>query len=140
MEAPARGTPVSLSRSSLPGADVAAGGVTLTWAAAERVKAEMHRSGLTDQRLRLSAVGSGCSQKQYSLAFDPVIGPADVVFEQAGVKIVVDRQSLENLASTVIDYVRSLHGDGFKFFGPDRAHACGCASAQSEKGDVERAG
>jgi iron-sulfur cluster assembly accessory protein len=103
----------------------------LTEAAAEMVKVAMQREGLVGHALRVSVVGGGCSGLQYSLNFDDSTRPDDAVVEQYGVRLVVDATSVPHLAGTTIDYVKGLHGAGFKFVNPKAARTCGCGSSFS---------
>jgi iron-sulfur cluster assembly accessory protein len=103
----------------------------LTETAAEMVKVSMQRESLTDYALRVSVVGGGCSGLQYSLNFDNVVHDDDAVVEQYGVRLVVDATSAPHLAGTTIDYVKGLHGAGFKFINPKAARTCGCGSSFS---------
>lgn len=113
-------------------AGAAAGDVLqLTEAAAEMVKVSMQREGLVDYALRVSVVGGGCSGLQYSLNFDNMVREEDAVVEQYGVRLVVDATSAPHLAGTTIDYVKGLHGAGFKFLNPKAARTCGCGSSFS---------
>jgi iron-sulfur cluster assembly accessory protein len=103
----------------------------LTETAAEMVKAAMRREGLADHALRVSVVGGGCSGFQYSLNFDNTTRPDDTVVEINGVRLVVDATSAQYLAGTTIDYVKGLHGAGFKFLNPKATRTCGCGSSFS---------
>ena len=105
--------------------------VTLTPAAAERVKVAMQREGLTDSALRVSVVGGGCSGFQYNLNFDKQVRPDDSVIEQGGVRLLIDSTSAPYLEGMTIDYVSGLHGAGFKFLNPKAARTCGCGSSFS---------
>jgi len=105
--------------------------LSLTEAAAEMVKVAMQREGLAGHALRVSVVGGGCSGMQYSLNFDDSTRPDDAVVEQYGVRLVVDPSSAPYLAGTTIDYVKGLHGAGFKFVNPKAARTCGCGSSFS---------
>jgi iron-sulfur cluster assembly accessory protein len=105
--------------------------VILTEAAAERAKAAMQREGRGGDALRVEVVGGGCSGFQYSLGFDSLQRPDDVVFEQHGVRMLIDSTSLPYLQGTVIDYVHALHGAGFKFINPNAERTCGCGSSFS---------
>ncbi|MBP1684007.1 MAG: iron-sulfur cluster assembly accessory protein [Deltaproteobacteria bacterium] len=115
------------------GAGAASSGpvLSLTEAAAEMVKVAMQREGLVGHALRISVVGGGCSGLQYSLNFDDSTRPDDSVVEQHGVRLVVDATSAPYLAGTTIDYVKGLHGAGFKFVNPKAARTCGCGSSFS---------
>ena len=105
--------------------------LSLTEAAAEMVKVAMQREGLVGHALRVSVVGGGCSGLQYSLNFDDSTHPDDAVVEQYGVRLVVDATSAPYLTGTTIDYVKGLHGAGFKFVNPKAARTCGCGSSFS---------
>jgi iron-sulfur cluster assembly protein len=78
--------------------------------------------------LRVGVRGGGCSGFQYQLAFDEQRDD-DVVFESAGLKVIVDRQSLPYVDGSSIDYVESLQGAGFQVNNPNVVAACGCGSS-----------
>jgi iron-sulfur cluster assembly accessory protein len=103
----------------------------LTETAAEMVKAALRREGLLGHALRVAVVGGGCSGFQYSLRFDDTVRPDDTVVEQHGVRIVADATSSGYLHGTTIDYVKGLHGAGFKFLNPKATRTCGCGSSFS---------
>jgi iron-sulfur cluster assembly accessory protein len=103
----------------------------LTEVAADMVKLGLQREGLVGHALRVAVVGGGCSGFQYSLHFDNTIRPGDAVVEQHGVRMVVDATSVQYLHGTTIDYVKGLHGAGFKFVNPKAARTCGCGSSFS---------
>ena len=89
----------------------------------------MQRRGLTDGGLRVTVSGGGCSGYQYSLAIDDKLGPDDIVLEQGGVRVFVDRGSTGFLNGVTIDYVNALHGAGFKFVNPNASRTCGCGTS-----------
>jgi iron-sulfur cluster assembly protein len=72
--------------------------------------------------------GGGCSGFQYQLAFDEQ-RDTDAVFEDHGLKLLADRQSLPYVAGSVIDYEESLQGAGFRVNNPNVVAACGCGSS-----------
>jgi iron-sulfur cluster assembly protein len=78
--------------------------------------------------LRVGVRGGGCSGFQYQLAFDEQ-REQDVVFESHGLKLLVDRESLQYVAGSTIDYEESLQGAGFKVNNPNVVAACGCGSS-----------
>src|SRR5437762_6273087 len=78
--------------------------------------------------LRVGVRGGGCSGFQYQLAFDEQ-RDGDVVFESAGLMILVDTQSLPYVDGSEIDYVESLQGAGFQVNNPNVVAACGCGSS-----------
>lgn len=103
--------------------------IHLTPIAAEQARAIMQREGMSDGFLRVGVIGGGCSGMQYSLNLDREAKPGDIVFEEHGVRIVVDDGSLPYLRGTTIDYVAGLHGAGFKFVNPNASRTCGCGSS-----------
>ena len=70
----------------------------------------------------------GCSGFQYQLAFDEQ-RESDVVCESHGLKLLVDRDSLQFVRGSTIDYEESLQGAGFKVNNPNVVAACGCGSS-----------
>jgi len=72
--------------------------------------------------------GGGCSGFQYQLAFDEQ-RDTDAVFEDHGLKLLTDRQSLPYVTGSVIDYEESLQGAGFQVNNPNVVAACGCGSS-----------
>ncbi len=78
--------------------------------------------------LRVGVRGGGCSGFQYQLAFDEQ-RDNDAVFESHGLKLLVDRSSLQYVYGSEIDYEESLQGAGFKVNNPNVVAACGCGSS-----------
>jgi len=78
--------------------------------------------------LRVGVRGGGCSGFQYALAFDEE-RDGDVVFEDRGIRLLVDRPSLPYVSGSVIDFVDGLQGAGFKVENPNVVAACGCGSS-----------
>jgi iron-sulfur cluster insertion protein len=103
----------------------------LTEVAVEKVKEVMAREGLKDGGLRVAVVGGGCSGFQYNLSLDDNAREDDTIIEQNGVKLFLDPISQQYVYGTVIDYVNSLHGAGFKFVNPNASRTCGCGSSFS---------
>lgn len=56
-------------------------------------------------------------------------GEQDQIYEQDGVRVIVDRESLPFLTDSCIDYVDSLSDSGFKVNNPNAARSCGCGSS-----------
>ena len=92
-------------------------GLTLTDRAAAKVK-EISRTEKLAARLRVRVVGSNASF-QYDAYFEDHVSPMDDTFISKGVDVVVDPLSLQYLDGTVIDYVESDAGAGFKFDNPN---------------------
>src|SRR3954452_4476872 len=78
--------------------------------------------------LRVGVRGGGCSGFQYALAFDTE-RDGDTVFEDHGLRILVDLPSLPYIRGAIVDYVESMQGAGFKVDNPNVIAACGCGSS-----------
>jgi iron-sulfur cluster assembly protein len=79
--------------------------------------------------VRVSVKGGGCSGLMYDLDFDESIKETDDIFEDKGVKIVVDRKSLLYLLGTTLDFTDGLNGKGFQFVNPNATRTCGCGES-----------
>lgn len=84
-----------------------------------------------DHNIRVSVKGGGCSGLMYDLSFDPEIQESDEVFEDKGVKILVDKKSLLYLLGTTLDFSDGLNGKGFQFVNPNASRTCGCGESFS---------
>ncbi|MBL6447860.1 iron-sulfur cluster assembly accessory protein [Fulvivirga sp. 29W222] len=85
----------------------------------------------TDHNIRVLVQGGGCSGLMYDLKFDAQIEPSDEVFEDKGVKILVDKKSLLYLLGTTLDFSDGLNGKGFQFINPNATRTCGCGESFS---------
>lgn len=103
-------------------------GITLTAPAAERVTAFLAQRG-KGEGLRLGVKPSGCSGMAYVLEFVDEIEDTDEVFEDHGVKIIVDKKSLIYLDGTELDYGKEGLNEGFKFNNPNITGQCGCGES-----------
>lgn len=102
--------------------------ITLTETAANRVRTFLDNRG-KGIGLRLGVKTSGCSGLAYVLEFVDVLNEDDNVFEQHGVKIIVDEKSLVYLAGTELDYVKEGLNEGFKYTNPNVKNECGCGES-----------
>ena len=105
-------------------------GVRFTPKGAEKVREFLESQGadVTSAGLRVGVRGGGCSGFQYQLAFDDQ-HEGDAIFEDQGLRILVDAQSLPYVDGSQIDYVDSLQGAGFQVNNPNVVAACGCGSS-----------
>ncbi len=110
-------------------AAVAGRKISLTISAAERVKMLKEMEGKPDMMLRLAISGGGCSGFQYGISLDDVVNDDDHVFEEHGVKLVIDETSLDLLNGAEIDYVEELIGASFQIRNPNASSTCGCGSS-----------
>ena len=104
--------------------------ISFTDKGAEKVREFLATQGADIQTagLRVGVRGGGCSGFQYALSFDNQRDD-DEVFEDHGLRILVDRPSLPYVRGAVVDYVESLQGAGFKVENPNIVAACGCGSS-----------
>ena len=106
--------------------------ITITEKAATQIsrlkKTENHAP---DSNIRVSVQGGGCSGLMYDLAFDASIQDSDQVFEDKGIKILVDKKSLLYLLGTSLDFTDGLNGKGFQFVNPNASRTCGCGESFS---------
>jgi iron-sulfur cluster assembly protein len=82
-----------------------------------------------EHNIRVSVKGGGCSGLMYDLGFDDKVNPADQVFEDKGIKILVDKKSLLYLLGTTLDFSDGLNGKGFQFINPNATRTCGCGES-----------
>ena len=81
--------------------------------------------------IRVGVKGGGCSGLMYDLIFDTEMKEGDQVFEDNGVKVVVDRKSYLYLIGTELDYTGGLNGKGFVFINPNANRTCVCGESFS---------
>ncbi len=81
--------------------------------------------------LRVSVKGGGCSGLMYDIAFDNTVTEEDDIFEDQGIKIIVDRRSLLYLLGTTLEFSDGLNGKGFQFVNPNASRTCGCGESFS---------
>lgn len=102
--------------------------ITLTETAANRVSSFLANRG-QGVGVRLGVRTSGCSGLAYVLEFVDEVSDDDEVFEDRGVKVIVDRKSLVYLDGTELDYGKEGLNEGFKFNNPNVANECGCGES-----------
>ena len=102
--------------------------ITLTEAAADRVQTFLTSRG-KGVGVRLGVKTSGCSGLAYVLEFVDELEDSDEVFEDRGVKVIVDQKSLVYLDGTELDYGKEGLNEGFKFINPNVKDECGCGES-----------
>jgi iron-sulfur cluster assembly protein len=102
--------------------------VSLTPAAAERVRSFIVSRG-RGVGLRLGVKKTGCSGFAYVVSYAEEVTAGDAVFEDQGVKVIVDSDSLRYLDGTEIDFVRQGLNEAFKFRNPNVRGECGCGES-----------
>jgi iron-sulfur cluster assembly protein len=104
--------------------------ITLTDKGAEKVHEFLSTQNTVVETagLRVGVRGGGCSGFQYALAFDEQ-RDGDTVFQDKGIRLLVDTPSLPYVEGSVVDFVDGLQGAGFKVENPNVVAACGCGSS-----------
>src|SRR5210317_494418 len=92
--------------------------ITLTEAAANHVRGFLDNRG-QGVGVRLGVKTTGCSGMAYILEFADDVNPEDKVFEDRGVKVIIDPKSLLYLDGTELDYTKEGLNEGFKFNNPN---------------------
>ncbi len=106
--------------------------ITITDKAATQIgQLRQNENHTPDSNIRVSVQGGGCSGLMYDLAFDASIQDSDQVFEDKGIKILVDKKSLLYLLGTSLDFTDGLNGKGFQFVNPNASRTCGCGESFS---------
>ena len=102
--------------------------ISLTDAAADRVRSylEKHNAGLG---LRLGVTKTGCSGYSYVINYAEEVGDEDVVFEDKGIKVVIDPEALALIDGTEVDFVKNGLNEAFSFRNPNISGECGCGES-----------
>jgi len=95
------------------------------------VKLRQEEKKSEDHNIRVSVKGGGCSGLMYDLGFDDDLRDEDQVYEDKGIKILVDKRSLLYLLGTTLDFSDGLNGKGFQFINPNASRTCGCGESFS---------
>ncbi len=102
--------------------------ITLTEAAADRVSRFLDNRG-KGIGIRLAVRTTGCSGMAYVLEFADEAEPDDLVFEDRGVKVLIDPKSLVYMDGTEVDFGKEGLNEGFKFNNPNVKSECGCGES-----------
>jgi iron-sulfur cluster assembly protein len=115
--------------------------VTLTDAAAARVREIMSGADKPIVGLRVGVKNGGCAGMSYTMEMADAIAPHDEVVEDKGVRVLIDPKAILFLLGTQMDFQTSKLSSGFVFHNPNQTSACGCGeSVAIEPASVERLG
>ena len=103
--------------------------VTLTPAAAARVKEIMERADKPYAGLRVGVKNGGCAGSESIFEYAAEKGPIDEVVEDQGVTILIDPKAVLFLIGTTIDYETTKLSSKFVFNNPNETDACGCGES-----------
>ncbi len=102
--------------------------VTLTPKAASKVRDLLEQKKRDDLGLRIYITSGGCRGYSYGMAWDRA-AEEDQVFEQGGVRVLIDPMSMEQMEGAEVDYSEALMGGGFTITNPNASSTCGCGQS-----------
>ncbi|MBR9699114.1 iron-sulfur cluster assembly accessory protein [Candidatus Woesearchaeota archaeon] len=103
--------------------------ITFTDKAVDKIKEIREKEKKTESYFRVGITTGGCSGFSYLMAFEDKKGADDLELDKKGLKVVVDKQSMEMLHGCNVDFVETLKEQGFKIENPNAAKTCGCGSS-----------
>lgn len=84
---------------------------------------------LNESYVRVGVTSGGCSGLSYKLDLDTQLKDTDKIFEDKGVRILIDKKSFLYLVGTTLEYSGGLNGKGFSFNNPNASRTCGCGES-----------
>jgi iron-sulfur cluster assembly protein len=102
--------------------------ISLTDAAADRVRTYIEKRE-DSLGLRLGVTPTGCSGYSYVINYAEEIGADDVIFEDKGIKVVIDPEALALIDGTEVDFVKNGLNEAFSFRNPNIKGECGCGES-----------
>lgn len=102
--------------------------ISLTQSAADRVRSYLQKRG-SGVGLRLGVKKTGCSGFAYVINYADAVEENDTVFEDRGIKVVVDADSLPLIDGTEVDFTKQGLNEAFKFRNPRSTGECGCGES-----------
>lgn len=103
--------------------------MNFTDTAARKAAELLQVNNKNEAAIRVFVKSGGCSGYSYGMAIDERSLEGDTVFEDRGVRLVVDKMSLPLLDGSEVDYVENMMGGGFSVNNPNATSACGCGSS-----------
>ncbi len=103
--------------------------LTLTEAAATRVKVLLEKREKPSCGIRIGLRSKGCSGLSYALEFADAVGPYDEIIEAYGVKVLIDPKAVMFIMGSQMDYVEDKLSSGFVFNNPNEKGKCGCGES-----------
>lgn len=110
--------------------------ISLTDSAISHVSSILSENSDVNLRLRIYVSGGGCSGLQYGMALDTEVDPDDTIFDHEGVAIVLSAYDQKYLLGSIVDFIDTPMGGGFKVTNPNAVKSCGCGSSFSVEDDV----
>jgi iron-sulfur cluster assembly protein len=103
--------------------------ISLTDAAANRVRELMSSSAKPIVGLRVGVKNGGCAGMSYTMEYAENVSPLDEVVEEKGVKVLIDPKAILFLLGTEMDFQTTKLASQFVFNNPNQTSACGCGES-----------
>ena len=103
--------------------------ISLTEAAAERIRGLMARADKPIAGLRVGVKNAGCAGMSYTVEFAEAVLPSDEVVEDKGVRVFIDPKAVLFLLGTEMDFKTDKLSSQFVFNNPNQTGACGCGES-----------
>ena len=103
--------------------------MSMTGAAASRVKAIVENSGPDAKGVRVGIKKGGCAGMEYTMTWAEEIGKFDEVIEDKGAVVLIDPAAIMYLIGTEMDYKTDKLSSQFVFNNPNQKSACGCGES-----------
>ena len=107
--------------------------LNLTDSASLRIKNVISNNEDSAAKFRVYVTGGGCSGFQYGFDFDSNYGDEDIIFNENGAELVIDKVSIMYLNGSVVDFEDKLIESSFKVNNPNAASSCGCGTSFAPK-------
>lgn len=104
-------------------------GIDITEPAAQKIKEMLAKRGTPEAMVRIGVTTAGCSGMSYKLEYADVAEEGDRVFEQHGVRVVVDGKSMMVMDGLQMDFITEPFKSGFRFSNPKEKERCGCGES-----------
>ena len=90
----------------------------------DRAKNQIEKITKSEEKkyFRISVQGGGCSGFKYNFSFEDKIEKDDILFN----KVVIDKQSLDIIAGSTVDFKKEMIGESFSINNPKASASCGC--------------
>ncbi len=103
--------------------------MSLTEAAASRVKEIMAKAETPSAGLRVGVRNGGCAGMSYTMELAEKVEPLDEVIEDKGVKVLIDPKAVLFLLGAEMDFKADRLGSSFTFHNPNETSSCGCGES-----------
>lgn len=103
--------------------------IILTKSAEDKIDSLLKAEGNEHFKLRIAVMPGGCAGLQYDLFFDDKVLDTDSIVGEGSVKVIVDKNSVEHIKGSTLDYNDGLVESGFKIENPNASSGCGCGKS-----------